>query len=83
MFCSRRNVNIVSDVDFISMLRNVQNGQICQLSLRNRLAVARGMAVIIVSKTASSIHSKQFLYKQNLSNLILFTCFRIAKFAAA
>ena len=51
MFCSRRNVNMVSDVDFISMLHNVQNGQICQLSLRNRLAVARGMAVIIVSKT--------------------------------
>ena len=54
--------------------------QICRLSLRNRLAVARGKPAIIAIKQnkASSVH-----LKQNLSNLILFTCFAIAKFAAS
>ena len=43
--------------------------QVCRLSesLFNKLAVARGKPTIIVSKTQQlgSIHSKQFLYKQN------------------
>ena len=45
--------------------------QVCRLSesfIFNKLAVARGKPTIIVSKTQQldSIHSKQFLYKQNL-----------------
>ena len=44
--------------------------QVCRLSesLFNKLAVARGKPTITVSKTQhlGPIHSKQFLYKQNL-----------------
>ena len=69
-----------------SNLENFENtseiNQACRLSLKNKLAVARGKACYSSKQnTASSIHPKQFLYKQNLSNVILFTCF--AKLATA
>ena len=54
--------------------------QVCRLSesLFNKLALARGKpTIIIVSKTQQlgSIHSNQFLYKQNLKQFDFFTCF--------
>ena len=50
--------------------------QVCRLSLFNRLAVAQGKHIIIVSKTQQVQFSQNnFFANKTLSNIILFTCF--------
>ena len=58
--------------------------QVCRLSLKNRLVVAQGKPAIVVSKKqqVQFIQSNFFTNKPKASNLILFTCFAIAKIAA-
>ena len=50
------------------VLRSLKQISRLSESLFNKLAVARGKPTVIVSKTqqSGSVHSKQFLYKQNL-----------------
>jgi len=70
-FLSHKGQNFVHIITFKVL---PSRKQFCRLSLFNRLAVARGKPTKIVSKTQQlgSIHSKQFLYKQNFkqSNFI-------------